>query len=342
VATNQATLLRQWHMLRLIPRAPGKITVQDIHSRLASEDFDVTVRTIQRDLHELAQAFPLTVDERDRPFGWSWQKDAQSFDLPGIAVPEALMLSLAEQHLVNHLPPAILDTLRPSFRSAERTLAHAQGKASTRSWLGKVRSVMPTQPLIAPEVDSASQRTVYEALMHDRQLKLTYQKRGAPQPVVYESVHPLGVVQRGQLIYLVCVFADYDDLRLLAMHRIVCAESLYEAARKPAGFCIDAYIQSGALGFGSGENITLCATFTRKAGEHLLESRIRPEQAMAELPDGRLQLTATVPNTKELHWWLLGFGDSVEVIEPASLREQMKQTISRMGSLYGQAPAAAG
>src|SRR4051812_37838185 len=63
VATNQATLLRQWHMLRLIPRAPGKITVQDIHSRLASEDFDVTIRTIQRDLHELSQTFPLTVDE---------------------------------------------------------------------------------------------------------------------------------------------------------------------------------------------------------------------------------------------------------------------------------------
>lgn len=322
-------------MLRLIPRAPGKITVQDIHSRLASEDFDVTVRTIQRDLVELSQAFPLTVDERDKPFGWSWQKEAPSFDLPGVAVPEALMLTLAEQHLVNHLPPAILDTLRPSFKSAERTLANAQPKSNARSWLNKVRSVMPTQPLLAPEVDTTSQRVVYEALMHDRQLKLTYHKRGAPQPVVYESVHPLGVVQRGQLIYLICLFANYDDLRLLAMHRIVLAESLYEPARKPAGFCIDAYIQTGALGFGSGESITLHARFTRKAGEHLLETRIKQEQTLNELPDGGLQLIATVPNTKELHWWLLGFGDGVEVVEPISLRQQMKETISRMRSLYG-------
>lgn len=335
MATNQATLLRQWHMLRLIPRAPGKITVQDIHARLASEDFDVTVRTIQRDLVELSQAFPLTVDERDKPFGWSWQKDAPSFDLPGIAVPEALMLSLAEQHLMNHLPPAILDTLRPSFKSAERTLAHAQGKASARSWLNKVRSVLPTQPLLAPEFDTTSQRTVYEALMHDRQLKLTYHKRGAVQPVVYASVHPLSVVQRGQLIYLVCLFGSYDDLRLLAMHRIVCAEALYEPSRRPDGFCIDAYIRTGALGFGSGENITLHATFTRKAGEHLLETRIRPEQTLTELPDGRLHLVATVPNTKELQWWLLGFGDGVEVVEPVSLRQQMKETVSRMSAMYG-------
>jgi hypothetical protein len=36
VATNQATLLRQWHMLRLIPRAPGKISVQDLRDALSA------------------------------------------------------------------------------------------------------------------------------------------------------------------------------------------------------------------------------------------------------------------------------------------------------------------
>ena len=322
-------------MLRLIPRAPGKISVQDLRARLANEDFTVTVRTIQRDLHELSSTFPLTVDERDKPFGWSWQRDAPNFDLPGLAVPEALMLSLAEQHLVNHLPPAILDALRPAFQSAERTLANAQGKGTARSWLDKVRSVLPTQPLLPPVVNPASQRAVYEALMHDQQLTLTYLKRGSTTPVVYEAVHPLGVVQRGQLIYLVCLFGDYNDQRLLAMHRITDAEALYQAARKPVDFSIDRYIESGAFGFGSGEEVRLHARFTRKAGEHLLETKIREEQVLDELPDGRLELIATVPNTSELHWWLLGFGDGVEVIEPLALRQQIKETVSSMGLLYG-------
>lgn len=42
MATNQLTLLRQWHMLHMIPRAPRKISVQEICDRLAVEEFKGT------------------------------------------------------------------------------------------------------------------------------------------------------------------------------------------------------------------------------------------------------------------------------------------------------------
>ena len=97
--TNQDTLIRQWHMLRLVPRYPQKATVQFIRSALQGDGFEVTERTVQRDLNELSVVFPLSVDDREKPYGWSWQKDAPSFNLPGLTVPESLTLTLAEQHL---------------------------------------------------------------------------------------------------------------------------------------------------------------------------------------------------------------------------------------------------
>lgn len=32
----------------------------------------------------LSMHFPLVADERSKPFAWSWDRDAESFDLPGM------------------------------------------------------------------------------------------------------------------------------------------------------------------------------------------------------------------------------------------------------------------
>ena len=174
---------------------------------------------------------------------------------------------------------------------------------------------------------------VYDALMRDRQLRLGYKKRDAKVAVVYEAVHPLAVIQRGPLIYLVCLFADYDDVRTLALHRVQWAEMLYLPSKKLAGFSIDHYIEEGNLAMRSGEPIALGAVFARRSGEHLYETALSKNQRLVELNDGRLELTATVPNTKELQWWLLGMGYGVEVLAPAALRDQIKAMIGRMAHI---------
>ena len=334
MATNQHTLLRQWHMLKSVPRGPRKISVRELQSRLSDAEFIVTERTIQRDLQELTQVFPLMVDERSRPFGWSWQQDSPSFDLPGLSVAEALALTLVEQQLSNSLPPVTLDTLRPHFRSAQQALSAIDPCAPAKAWLQKVRAIPPMQRLVAPDVDAGCQRTIYDALLRDRQLKLIYRKRETQLAVEYVSVHPLAIIQRGQLIYLVCMFADYEDVRTLAMHRVVQAEMLFLDSRKKEGFTLDAYIESGHMGVRNGEPIILRALFSKAAGEHLFETPLVVDQILAPLPDGRLELTATLPNTHELRWWLLGLGDGVEVLEPLTMRAEMQAVIHRMAAHY--------
>ena len=88
------TLLRQWQMLRLIPRHPQRISARDLYEKLKSEQFDVTKRTVERDLLWLSGMFPLVADERNRPYGWSWKKNAPLFSLPGLSHTEALTLAM--------------------------------------------------------------------------------------------------------------------------------------------------------------------------------------------------------------------------------------------------------
>jgi hypothetical protein len=138
----------------------------------------VTRRTVERDLEELSAVFPIVVDSRDKPFGLSWLRDASSFDLPGLTVPEALTLTLVEQHLRHHLSPITVDALRPHFRSAARTLSAVEDSAPSRAWLDKERGMPSQQPLLPPRMGEECKRNVYLALMRDRQLKLLLPQAG--------------------------------------------------------------------------------------------------------------------------------------------------------------------
>jgi predicted DNA-binding transcriptional regulator YafY len=334
MTTNQQSLLRQWNMLRLLPRAPVRITAKELCDRLRAADFPVTKRTVERDLNELASVFPLVVDDREKPYGWSWQRDASGFDLPGLSIPDALTLTLVEQQLRNQLPPSALDALKPYFVSAAKTLSSVDDSVLSKAWLGKVRTIAPLQPLQPPRIDEACQRTVYLALMKDLQLKLHYRKRDAAEDTVYDSVHPLGVVQRGSLIYLVCTFAGYNDTRTLALHRVTQADIVHEPVRRRADFDLDEFIASGAFGFLTGGPIVLRATFKRAVGEHLYETPLSDDQVLVRREDDTLALTATVAATRTLVYWLTGFGAGVVVHAPAQLRAEMKQIAQEMAKVY--------
>lgn len=327
------TLPRQWQMLRMIPRYPQKITAKALHEKLQDEQFDVTKRTVERDLLALSEMFPLVSDERDKPYGWSWSKDAPVFNLPGLSRNEALTLAMVEQHLNSLLPSSTLNQLQPYFKAARQNLSDIPQNERIRSWLNKVRTVPPTQPLLPPSVKPAVQYTVFEALLADRQLEIKYLKRGEEKAVEYR-IHPLAAVQRGSITYLYCRVFDYEDLRILALHRIQSAAMLDDAAKAPAGFAIDDAINSGKFGFGEGKQIRLEAIFRNGAGEHLFETPLSNDQVLTELEDGSVKLVATVADTPQLAWWLLGLGDGVEVVKPTALRQFIAGTVARMHATY--------
>jgi predicted DNA-binding transcriptional regulator YafY len=333
MATNQDTLIRQWHMLRLLPRYPQKATVQYIRGTLQGEGFEVTERTVQRDLNELSLVFPLTVDDREKPYGWSWQRDAPSFSLPGLTTLEAVTMTMAEQHLNLLLPVSMLRQLKPYFDAARQRLNEEPQPHRGRSWLDKVRTVPPSQPLIPPKVAAEVQSTITEALLHERQVEIKYRKRGEKADTEYR-IHPLAMVQRGPMLYLYCRLFDYEDARTLAMNRITAAALLDEAAVYPQGFSLDEKVDAGIWGFGEGTKIAVELLFEPGYGDHLLESLLSKDQECEEVEGGRLKVTATVADTSQLRWWLMGFGAGVEVVSPDSLRSEMADESRKISTKY--------
>ncbi|MCF8177118.1 MAG: WYL domain-containing protein [Sulfuritalea sp.] len=320
-------------MLRRVPRYPQKTTVQDISRGLAESGFDITERSIQRDLNELSEVFPLYCDDREKPFGWSWQKDAASFDLPGLSVPEALTLAMAEQHLRDLLPAPMVDQLQPYFKAARKRLDVEPTPHRGRSWLDKVRSVPPTQPLFPPKIDAAAQHVISEALLYEKQVSIRYRKREEKTAVEYR-IHPLALIQRGSMLYLYCRIFDYEDPHTLAINRIQSAELLEDRSTYPKDFSIDRQVDLGIWGFGAGEKIKVELIFQAGYGDHLFETPLSKDQLIEKLPDDELHVTATIANTPQLRWWILGFGEGVEVTSPTELRQSIAITAKEMLARY--------
>ena len=71
-------LLRAMTMLSLLPVKPPGVTAQWLRDQLAKhhDGFDVTTRTVERNLDDLSGYFPITRDEDVQPFRWYWMPRA--------------------------------------------------------------------------------------------------------------------------------------------------------------------------------------------------------------------------------------------------------------------------
>lgn len=304
----------QWELLRAIPRYPTKTTSRLLTERLCAAGYEIDKRSVERHLKNLQRLFPLVVDDSERPYGWSWAKQAPSMSMPGIDFQTALAFIAAEAFLQPLLPKSTLEHLAPHFKEARKRLE--RDPTTFGSWKQKVRSLPRGFRLQAPTIDAGVEAKVYEALLRNRVLDISYQARSESTPRQFAEVHPLALVFRDPVIYLVCTMWDYGEPRQLLLHRVKHAEITGAKARRLAGFDIDDYIASGEFGFRVGPEIRLDALFDAAAAAHLYETPVAADQVLTVQRDGRVRVRATVQHTEELLWWLRGFGGQVEVRSP--------------------------
>lgn len=61
----------------MLPRAPQKVDTARLEEALSRAGLSVHRRTLQRDLLELAEVFPIAADDRSKPYGWRWMDPAR-------------------------------------------------------------------------------------------------------------------------------------------------------------------------------------------------------------------------------------------------------------------------
>jgi predicted DNA-binding transcriptional regulator YafY len=327
------TVMRYIAMLKLLPSHAGGITAGSLHAKLHNLGYGIDKRSVERDLLTLSGAFPITSDE-GRPASWHWMRDAPFTALPGMDAVTALTLELVSRYLTPLLPPRVLQPLAPQLVAARQVLDEANS-ADLGRWTSRIVVVPQGQPLLAPKVTPEVTAVVYEALCAGKRFEVSYRSVDAERAKRY-PISPLGLVVRGGVIYLVGTALDYDDPCVYALHRMSNPQSLDEPATTPSGFDLEHYVrEEHTFEFPQGRDVRLELRVSAVLANHLRESRLAVDQQIAPIRGSeRWRVRATVADTEQLVWWLLGFGAQVEVVRPIGLRKRVAQEVLAVRCIY--------
>jgi len=297
-------------VLEILKRIPKnrKVSAPELHQQLVDAGVHRELRTIQRQLDMLAENFDIERDDRNRPYGYRWKEQARGFSAPALTEQESLLLALAEEQLRYQLPASLMKSMAGFFEQARGNLRTRPNAQREREWLGKVRVVSTTQPLLPPTLKAGVFEAVSRALFENRWLDLDY--RNAQGKRGNAEVMPLGLAQQGPRLYLVCRFNGFKNERSLALHRILSVTESGRTFSRPREFSLERYDDDGRFGYGEGKRIRIVFRITKSAGAHLLESPLSRDQEVKDLGE-TYEIRATVVDSGRLKWWLRGFGDEV-------------------------------
>lgn len=312
-ALDNALLILE--ILRRIPRRSYTNSAA-LHQQVAAAGYPVNLRTVQRHLEVICSRFDIECDKRGKPHGYRWVEGSEGLKLPLLTASEALLLQLAKSEVSQLLPARTLVSMAPLFATARRKLDSTSVQEGESRWLKKVQRIPESQPLLAPKIAPGVFEAVSDALYRECKLNIHY--RNAHSQRKTATVWPLGLVQQGVRLYLVCRFEGYDNERILALPRILQAEASNEPFTWPAGFDLANYCSGGDFGISHGHQVSLRFKIDKVCGQHLLESPLAKDQTVQDLGDA-LHITATVVETELLQRWLRGWGDKVSDVEMTPL-----------------------
>ena len=346
---TQAVLQRRLSVIESIRRLSGRqerwITVAEIVSDLKDQGYAVEIYSVRRDMKALLDTHQqLECNDNSGldgeaknglAYGYRWVGRDQE-QSGGVTLPEALSLVMVEKYLSQSLPVLLSRPLQDIFSKAHNIL-ELHKKSNLTHWPEKISVIQPTQPFIAPVIDSEVLTAVHEALLNEQLLIVGYQsltaKEGASKTL---RLHPLGLVQRGNIAYLAAMTNDYENAYFYALHRMQLAQIQPEKCRQKKGFDLNQFAATQGH-FGPAVPIHLKARVCDQLAQILEESPLNTLQSLTvKDASGFRILEADVLDTWQLRWWILGEAERIEILGPPELRENIESSLNSASELYKQ------
>jgi proteasome accessory factor B len=105
----------------------------------------------------------------------------------------------------------------------------------------------------------------------------------------------------------------------------------------PRGFSIERYLGNAwNLMPQSGGDVHVAVRFAPLVARNVAEVAWHKTQRLEFEDDGFLVYHVDVSGLNEIVWWILGYGDQAEVLQPAKLRRLVAERVKNMQTLYAK------
>jgi predicted DNA-binding transcriptional regulator YafY len=302
----------------LFLQSRGRVTAAEV-----ADELEVSIRTARRDLEALSLAGIPVYSQPGRGGGWSLVGGART-DLSGLTAAEARTLFLVAGPS-SAVTPEAKAALRKLVQALPETFRAEAEKAASAIVLDPAR--WGDRPPPTPPHLEALQQAVIEGV----QVRLGYTDR--KRAVSERTVHPLGLVSKGSVWYLV---ADTDaGMRTFRVWRVSSVERTDEPVRRPPGFDLAETWQRMVeeMDQRRGANRVRALADPAILGwlRGVYANRVRIGDPV---PDGRIEVDIGFGDAMPPAYDLIAFGANLEVVDPPDVRAQVAAMAADLVARY--------
>lgn len=128
----------------------------------------------------------------------------------------------------------------------------------------------------------------------------------------------------------------HKEVRTFNLGRI--AELRFESAtyKVPQGWSLEKHLGNAwRMMPEAGPDTKVHLRFGAMVAKNVAEVRWHKTQQVIWREDRSIDFHVTVSGIEEISWWILQYGDQVEVLKPAKLRHKIAQRVQNMAAIYG-------
>ncbi|SDC86467.1 helix-turn-helix transcriptional regulator [Paraburkholderia lycopersici] len=312
-------------------------TTPDIATRLRSRGITVNhVKTVQRRLELMLDQGLVT--KRRLSTAIEWQRNE---GVSGIAASsgslmtfdEALALQVLRRFASRQIPTLVSTALDGLFTVSKERLTKGERNEGRRHarWDRKIAVVDGAFERIRQPVKESIFQQVSQALFAEQLLEMDYRASA-------QTVMPLGLVEAGDLIYLVAQVPGKPAAVMYRLDRMERAQATDRPFTYPRDFALSSYVnKERKFDFFPRGNAQVVLRFAPNAAHGVLEAPLSRDQTFETDDAGFVTISATVMLSERLRWWIRSYGPYVEVLEPQDLRQDFIAEAKEAFNLYSDA-----
>jgi proteasome accessory factor B len=294
------------------------------NARTLAEQFEVSVRTAQRDIEYLRDQLGWEIEYDPDRRGYRARGPLPMVDAV-LTEGDLVAVMVALPLVASYGGTAYGRRLKAVF---ERLCAHLTDEVEVR--LAALDQALSARGTAVPIVDPEVLEAIQDGLRESRAIRLSYRTRSRGGERTEREVDPYHLCCVDGQWYLVGFCHLRKEVRLFAAWRIERAVLTGKTFQKPADFDASRYFAHSFRVF-CGQGAQRVVLRLSGLSASLIQERPVPtEERRRVLKDGRLELVLRPSSLEELQWWVLGFGGECEVVSPRKLREMIRGHAERM------------
>jgi len=318
-------LARQWIIFQQLMTSRYGKTVNDL-----AADLDCHPRTVYRDLEALqVGGFPIFNDKVNGTNYWALMESAKKPVPIPFSLPELIALYFGRDVLKILKNTVFHDSLESLFKKIKATLP-----AESKKYLKQIETSLRAGSGPHKNYDKFREtiETLNEAVINKKVVEIVYYTMSRKK-VTQRKVAPYKLWFYNGTFYLIGHCRWRDEIRIFAIDRIKMLNLTAERFEVPAEFNVDEFMKA-SFGVFQGQPAHVKLHFTPYAAGYVKEKVWHDSQQISGQRDGSVVLELDVAGTKEIKHWILGWGSQVQVLEPDSLREEIRSEAAEILGVY--------